>query len=392
MMQFGLVSYQDQPDYASSLAFIEYYKRSREMDAMGRTLLHNALSKNSGIGKAVLMFARLYFWGQLDIDSVHKELANKITAENYQCADVFEKQELFDCLGQELLSQFIGTDFHFSDVFTGWESIDYAMDLSNINPDPDIIWSYIPPPTGFFSVIENIVLAKFFCKINNKAFKLDQLHNWWRYPVPFLDLFSDYEKAEFNLNKKPENYITWDVLRNYFRYINPANFDFLKKFKAQEYKKIKYALRSFLDQRSPQARPNPEDCVIFVRGGDKIQLETIEAPLTFLHEDISRLHNRRIDIRILSDDHVLAESLIRTLGLNNNANLTNKSRAGYHLHASHSMDDVYTIINNYLILGNARYSISCPSSNIVNSAHWSNRVLEENFKPRSLPSLRYLYL
>ena len=184
----------------------------------------------------------------------------------------------------------------------------------------------------------------------------------------------------------------WDLLRQYFRYINPENFNLLKQFKAQQYKKIKNALHTYLDTVDARQRPNPEDGMLFVRGGDKIQLETIEAPLESLRADISELRNRNVEIRVLSDDYGLATRLCRALELPPEANITGENRSGYHLHAGHSVDDVHTIINNYLMLGNARYSLSCPSSNLVNSAHWSNRILDNKFKPRSLPALRYLYL
>ena len=392
MMQFGLVSYQDQPDYASSLAFIEHFKRARAVDPVARKLLRDALATNNSIGKSALMTARLHFWGHLDHTATRLELNSRVTSDTFSAADVFEKQELFDCLGPALLADLIGSEFDTSSLYTGWDTADYITDLSGINPSPQEAWCYVPPPTGFFSVMENIVLAKFFCKVHNKAFKLDLQHNWWRYPVPFLDLLGGYDIAEFNLDMPHDKYIMWDVLRQYFRYIHPGNFNFLKKFKAQEYRKIKRTLRLYLDSTDSRPRPAPEDCIVFIRGGDKVQIETIEAPQQFIHADIATLRARGTDVRVLSDDHGLAESLIATLGLSSDANLTARNRAGYHLHAGHSLNDVHTIIHNYLMLANARYSISCPSSNLVNSAHWSNQILDDSFRPRSLPSLRFLYL
>ena len=54
MIQFGLVSYQDHPDYAKSLVLIEHYKKSKNVDDAGMSLLRAALANNDGIGKAVL--------------------------------------------------------------------------------------------------------------------------------------------------------------------------------------------------------------------------------------------------------------------------------------------------------------------------------------------------
>lgn len=392
MMQFGLVSYQAEPDYGSSLAFVDRYKRNPVMDETGILLLEAALAAAKGIGKSVLIVARLFFWGQLSRTFVLQSLASKVTRSNFDQADVYEKQELFVCLGQPVLSELIGNDFNFSTLSTAWDDFDYSADLNLTNSKPDETWTYIPPPTGFFSVIENIVLAKFFCKINNKTFRLDTNHNWWRYPVPFLHLFEGTGTSDFNTDLPQEKFIMWDTLRHYFRFINPAAFNLLKKFKIQQYERIKHSLSHYLDGIDLRPRPAPEECIVFIRGGDKVQLETIDAPSGLLLSDIEAMKKRRVPVRILSDDHGLAESLVQSLGLGKESNLTASNRKGYHLQAGHSLNDVHTIINNFLILSNARYSFGCPSSNLVNSAHWSNRILNDGFKPRSIPCLRYLYL
>ena len=392
MMQFGLVSYQDQRDYASSLTFVEHYKGQGIVDETGKALLLAALKMSESIGKSVLICARLFFWGQLERSFVRIELAERINKQSFDAADVFEKQELLDCLGEDMLAGFIGTNFDFAKLNTRWNPADYSKELVESSSAYDETWIYIPPPTGFFSVIENIVLARFFCLLNKKRFKLDTRHNWWHYPILFTELLPYLDATSVAPDDSSAKYIMWDYLRQYFRYIGPQNFEFLRIFKAQEYKKVKRCLHSYISRCQVSERPNPEDCVVFVRGGDKIKLETIDAPFLFLREDVDFLRDSNTTIHVLSDDHKLADSFIQRLGLQSNANLTARDRSGYHLRNGHSVEDVNTIINNFLILANAKYSISCPSSNLVNSAHWSNRVLDDTFRPRSLPSLRYLYL
>jgi hypothetical protein len=392
MMHFGMVSYQAEPDYAASLAFVDHYKQTSVIDDAGILLLEAALDSAKGVGKSVLILARLFFWGQVSSTFVLQALASKVTQSSFEEANVYEKQELFDCLGISPLAQLIGTGFDFSSLSTAWDDSDFSVNVDLVNPKPDETWTYIPPPTGFFSVIENIVLAQFFCKINNKVFRLDTQHNWWRYPVPFLQLFQNTSSPEFNVNLPSGKYVMWDTLRYYFRHINPSVFGLLKSFKIQQYARIKRALSHYLDDIDLRARPAPEECIVFIRGGDKVQLETISAPSELLLSDIEALRQRRISVRVLSDDYGLADTLVQSLGLGEGANLTASSRTGYHLQNGHSLDDVHTIINNFLVLSNAKYSLGCPSSNLVNSAHWSNRILDDSFKPRSIPCLRYLYL
>ena len=86
-----------------------------------------------------------------------------------------------------------------------------------------------------------------------------------------------------------------------------------------------------------------------------------------------------------SDENVDDATSIATHPLYNNV------FNGYYL-ARASDDDVKAIVRNYLILASAKYSMSCPSSNLVNSAHWSNPILAEQLPLQSIPILRYIFV
>ena len=143
------------------------------------------------------------------------------------------------------------------------------------------VWCYIPPPTGFFSVIENIIYAKFICKLNNKIFKLDMNHNWWKYPVPFMEFMDSKLTLEYNLSNKTDYYLTWDVLRDALAKISPEQYEDLAEFKIDEYKKIKASLQNFHASLNRTTLGMQDGCVCYIRGGDKTLLDHSVEP--FLH-------------------------------------------------------------------------------------------------------------
>jgi len=390
MNQFGRVTYQGQPDYIKSMNFVESFKLIYSINESNHGIIREAVSENLAIGKAALIYARLYFWGFVKITDLIRVLKERLSNNNFNQLGMFERQELELCLGHELLSAFLN------------ETVTSISDILNLTNDSisvkekeknraEEVWCYIPPPTGFFSVIENIIYAKFICKTNNKIFKLDMAHNWWKYPIPFMEFIDSNLATEYNLNVKSDYYLTWDVLRETLAKIPPERYEDLAKFKFSEYKKIKGTLQSFYSSLNRPTLGMQDGCICYIRGGDKILLETITTPKEFLHYDINRLAALDIPIYLLSDDFSLAENIKNEVKVNNIKNITKKIFNGYFLQ-SNSIDDVHAILENYIILSNTRFNLSCPSSNLVNSANWSNERLSKDFNFRSYPGSKYLFL
>jgi hypothetical protein len=234
--------------------------------------------------------------------------------------------------------------------------------------------------------------AKYYCKIRNKIFKLDTSHDWWRYPIPFLDIMDAEALDEFNLDSSPDFYLTWDVLRQGFNKISQNDCYKFAAFKSNEYKKLRLNFQNYFDSTRSLINLEASSCVLYIRGGDKTILETIKGPEDLLRKDIVAIQDLNVPIYVLSDDFRLAESLCKKYGNNTTLNLTKNIFLGYHYGLSNTIEDFFAIIENYLILSSCSYSISCPSSNLINSANWSNMKLNKHFPLHSIPTYRYLYL
>lgn len=391
MIQFGSLTYRGSRDYEASLRFIEYYKNKKILDEVGVNLLRKAIDVSEGVSKSILIACRLYFWNQIDLNLLKELLSGRLTETSYGHFSNFDRQELLDCLGPSILSNFAGENIDFSSLNTNFDyrysSRKFKLDVSY----PEDVVYYLPPPTGFFSVIENIIIGKFVCALNGKKFYLTAEPNWWRYPVSFREIFDANEIFE-RVPSKRDSLLTWQVAREIVGSLGKEAIRAFKEFKVSEYLLVKRRLADYASQRLDLYSVFPEDGVLFIRGGDKLKSETIETPLNLLARDVERLRSNNVALFLLSDDYTLAKDLLTFFHLPDNSNLTPTDRGGYFNDAIHSVSDVHNIIRNFLLIANCRYSLSCPSSNIVNSAHWANRILDTDFRPSSIPSYRYVFL
>lgn len=389
MLQFGTITYQDTVDFPKSMIFVDEFKKTYKLNEISHQLIKNAIESNPGIGKALLIYARLFFWKIIDIYDFIQVARSKINTENYKRLGIYERNELECCIGYDLLRAL--TDNNVLSINKILNVLPPSEGQNYINTD-DEVWCYIPPPTGFFSIIENIIYAKFFCKLRNKIFQLDTRHDWWRYPIAFLELMDRELIDELNLSKTPTYYLTWDVLRHGINQISSEDYNQFSIFKYIEYSKIKRSLQTFYNLGNKYLNLDAASCVVYVRGGDKIILETMQRPEDLFAKDIAAIQDLGLPIYILSDDFRLAEEVCMLYGNNNTKNITKNIFNGYFYGRSNTIEDFYAIIENYLILSSCEHSLSCPSSNLVNSAHWSNRQLKNNVVSQSIPISKYLFL
>lgn len=338
-----------------------------------------------------LIFVRMFFWGYLSYEDVLSETKNRLVKEDFDSFSIFDRTEISSCLGPRLTSDLYGIDFQTSIGYRN--SFDSNFSIST-EFDINEVWCYTPPPTGFFSIVENIVNAEFLCALYRKQFKLDlDFSKWWRYPVPFGDLFDvNYDSnRQTTITTPTTRYLSWNVARDIVSKFNYQTTLALGNFKRAQYAKIKSRLQSWLNDFETVPTLPPESAIFFLRGGDKLLIETIPPPERTLVQDVQMLYKKSSDFMILSDDYDLAENFRKGFGKSLIHNITDSSRKGYFLHNPSTIEDVRTIVRNYLLLSSPKYSMSCPSSNIVNSAHWSNSQLVPT-ELASTPLARYTYL
>jgi hypothetical protein len=127
--------------------------------------------------------------------------------------------------------------------------------------------------------------------------------------------------------------------------------------------------------------------VMFVRGGDKLQTETILPPMKFLLRDLKWMA-RRCDARyVISDDKHVGEAVS---ALDSYAvDKSNKVEGGYHHYFGRKISCM-NILSNFMSMVEAKENLSCPSANLVNAAQWS-RIDKENYSFAN-PVYRYLLI
>jgi hypothetical protein len=117
-------------------------------------------------------------------------------------------------------------------------------------------------------------------------------------------------------------------------------------------------------------------------------------------KDLHEMKRHCSVVNVLSDDYGFAQRIIEQSGISNVNNLTESIFSGYYNSAANpslerkdqaTEDDIRAMINNYVLIASSGISGSCPSTNIVNCAHWSaNFFLSPHLA--SVPIEKYLML
>lgn len=297
--------------------------------------------------------ARQYLWGQAyltDLPPLHH-------VKNY-----FYKQEIVSCLGMELACAHynISNEQYHKYVGVSFDS----NPLFNLPYIPAGSMVYQPRNSGFFSVIENMIVAAFVARMNNKELLIDNTYAWWDYKEPFNDIFRSTFTLTDKLPVNPEA-IHFESMRNFIFSATPAVIDQFCQFKVFMYGKIEREIKRYYTGD----KYNVEDAgLIFLRGGDKLEAETILPPMELITKDVDALARRVSRRLVLSDDYVLAERIVDK----DDAviNITPFGHRGYR-HRYGEKVSCLPILKNYLALLECEESLACPSANLVNAANWT---------------------
>ncbi len=388
MMQFGNAIYRDDLQSSEVMSFIAKFQAEIHPAEPAIHQLRKLVRTAPKPGRSLLVYARLLFWGYVSYDDALEDILGALSIENFNQLGAFERIEIATCFGPRLLSTLMSVEISYVRKYR-----EFSDNLSiNYQFDSDEVWCYTPPPTGLFSVVENILLAKYLCLLQRKSFKLDDdFHRWWRYPVHFNELFGSLFTDENIPTNRPIKYIQWNIVRDIMSTVNIDVLQAFANFKKEEYKKIRTRLANWLGNVGEDVKSYTESAVYFIRGGDKLVLETMPLPTHVIEKDFELLFKLSDCFMVLSDDYQLAQDFTKTFGSAKVENITEKTCNGYFVQNMSTIDDVRVIIKNYMIISSVKYSMSCPSSNLVNSAHWSNENLSSIYLS-STPLLKYAYL
>ena len=282
-----------------------------------------------------------------------------INLPSFKKLNYFYKQEIVACMGMELACDWYKLTDEQYFTYLGFTQDDDELP-SYI---PQGVMLYQPRDSGFFSVIENLIVAKYVARMNNKQLIVDNTYAWWGYDEPFEDIFRDFTLVD-NVPANPQA-IHFDSMRNFIFTATDEHMYEFYKFKIQMYKKILRDIRWYYkDEVYNVARSG----LIFLRGGDKLETETISPPEHLLYRDIAALARRVSRRVVLSDDYALAEKVANKESVI--TNITPREHTGYR-HAYGGKVSCKPILKNYLALVDCKESLACPSANLVNAAHWS---------------------
>jgi hypothetical protein len=229
-------------------------------------------------------------------------------------------------------------------------------------------------------VIENIIAAQIMAHFDGNKLVIDLTGNWWCYEESFEDIFGD----TFEYTKDgtlPQ--MNFESMRHR---LQNTNDDFAWCY--MDMKKIWYN-RVYIDIAHYISCPDVVDSsgVMFVRGGDKLQTETILPPMGFLLRDLKWMARRCSDRFVLSDDKHVGEAVAAL-----DAFVIDRSdqvEGGYHHYFGRKVSCL-NILRNYLTMVEAKENLSCPSTNLVNAAQWT-RNDQDNYS-LSNPVYRYLLI
>jgi|GEM_PF-4240200 len=386
MIQFGSMSCANDPEIVS---FLERLVRKPEATQSTINKLRELIKTDENLQHRLLIYVRMVFWGYITADEAREDIANKISLVDFNSSSAFDRTEISSCLGPRLTTEIAKIDIQEAITYGDCFNAGYAVSQDYVG---DEIWCYTPPATGFFSVVENIIIAKFLCAMHKKTFRLDTgYHKWWRYPVPFTDLFQNQFSTDVPSDTRQVKYLPWNIARDIVMKLDHTTLQALAMFKREEYAYVKNLLQNWLEGFNEKVVLPQESAVFFIRGGDKLVIETIPPPPQTISIDCELLLRKSEHFMVLSDDFEMAKSFSEKFGPSQISNITEDGLTGYFVNDRSSIANVRTIIRNYLILSSAKYSMSCPSSNLVNSAHWSNPGLK-SIDLKSTPLQRYVFL
>lgn len=316
---------------------------------------HKYSSPDGDAARMAAIAARQFFWGQLSWADLQSRLPQTLPP------NFFYAQEIVACLGMERACAF----YNLSDE-------QYFFHLG-FNDNNDLLPSFIPTGTmvyqprdsGFFSVIENIIVAAYVARLSNKALVIDNTYHWWNYEEAFGDIFRN--TFGFNLlDKLPNNAqaVHFESMRDFIFKGSEVYLRQFYQFKEAKYKEIEKDIRRYYKGDLFNVSRSG---LVFVRGGDKAHVEAPVQPYAHYLHDIEALARRCSRTVVLSDQWELA----RDVSMGTTAtNITPASHAGYH-HKYGEKVSCLPILKNYLAIVDCLESVSCPSANLVNAAHWT---------------------
>jgi hypothetical protein len=383
MLQFNIYKFPGEP-----WGFRGYVKKIRNFYSQSDDAsLVRLVNRNRDKYKATLRYhlinSRLFMWGIVGTD-IGLE-ARSYAIANYPNLDNYSRHEFLGCL-ERLNIESSDCFNQFKRLTKGGFELNFLHGNFQAESDKPVSL-FKPRKSGFFSVIENIIVALFIAEQDGVVLMLPPEKDWWPYEVSFHQIFGNSLGLKYDKNISLESSIDFDAAREKVAYLGLDDANVFYVHKRKIYNVIYNLVLKYLSGLEIIEQGIP---IYFVRAGDKLELETVLPPMNLVEKSLLSVLDKFGSIGIISDDYVHAEKLRLRLNHIGVYNLTSKNCYGHELSTSTSENDVITILKNFVLLRQSPVALSCPSSNLVNAAHWARKSDEQNIFSALNPVEKYL--
>jgi hypothetical protein len=350
--------------------------------------------------RAALILGRLFFWSGRKNEQIYETLKSLKHVVS-QVSDSYSVQELTHTLGVKNCTELGCKSLHLSTIQNLAQTGKIYQELLDLDAE---ILVYTPNLSGFYSILENIVNAYVLAELHNKILAVNVNNSWWPYPLSFDEIFSGIFLTTDLMGKihpkKKMVSLPFEQFRGLFSHLCALDPKTAYQKKERMYGVIRQTLTNISGVRPSFLSELKDSGVLYIRGGDKLVFEAISVPEEFLVADIEKMLNRVSRVFLISDDYMRAQSLIEKVDNKYVFNLTEEMFSGYYNSSANptlerkdiaTFDDMRAIIKNYVYIATSGLSSSCPSTNIVNSAHWSNEMVTHE-EWAAVPIHKYLIL
>jgi hypothetical protein len=343
-----------------------------------------------------LINSRLALWGI--IESHWAQLACTFCEQNSNKMTYFELTEVASC-ASAILRRNDPLECDFATFLKAISTEKEAKDLNFFNEFENNKIHYMPRRSGFFSTIENIINAAFYASNQNSMLALPPQNHWWPYPLDIANLLQMTplrSLISFD-NQNPNRYITFDQPRQFIRGTSSEKLGKFARWKHLIYsdmlEEIQRSLGPSMSQEILESIGQP---VLFIRGGDKLDYETVQIPDPIVGDMLNSVSCCQAEkIAIISDSFELSKNMSKKFSNHPLKVLTPPSQTGY-FHSKHmnSSEGTKIMLAYFCLIAQSPIPISDPSSNLVNAAHWakfSPLVIHPQDIRRYSPITRHLF-
>jgi hypothetical protein len=353
-------------DYLILRDFLGKFNTAHQMMVNHNQIIYHLEKHQSQ--RYLLIASKLFSWGVLPEDFSINYLNKNLPILNSNSLSYWELQELvenFKSLNIKILS-----DLHYKynlNCELGQQKDKLALQISD-NPQQFIV--YKPIRSGFFSIIENIILARSVLLTLGYNIVVDDSYEWWPYPVSFKTIFKDSFNYLSDGDLGAVNFVDLGFVRTELLPKLLLQHEYIQKLivlKSFFYEQIYYDISNYLPLIFNGNHFN-QSLSIFIRMGDKIEKEILQMPVDLIIEDATK--HKYNDIYILGDHFGIGEIVANEL---KGINLINKDMKGYNINEIPKINGFHEMLKFYLIASNTKHVISSASINLVNASLWTSQ-------------------